>query len=41
MNDFRSRPKEQYIHEADWQQLYVLIEHCKQTLKIINYECIN
>lgn len=32
MSDFRSRPKDQYIHEADWQQLYVLTEHWKSDL---------
>ncbi|MCX2719926.1 hypothetical protein [Lentiprolixibacter aurantiacus] len=27
MKDFRYRPKDQYINEADWQELYVLTEH--------------
>lgn len=32
MNEFRSRPKDQYIEEADWQQLYVLTEQWKSDL---------
>ena len=32
MNDFRNRPKDNYIHEADWEQLYVLTEHWKSDL---------
>jgi len=32
MSNFRSRPKDQYIHEADWQQLYLLTEHWKSDL---------
>lgn len=32
MSDFRSRPKDQYIEEANWQQLYVLTEHWKSDL---------
>ncbi|WP_273565729.1 hypothetical protein [Maribacter halichondriae] len=32
MSNFRSRPNDQYIHEADWQQLYVLTEHWKSDL---------
>jgi hypothetical protein len=29
MADLRYRPNNNYIHEADWQQLYVLTEHWK------------
>lgn len=29
MNDFRYRPKDNYIYEADWPKLYVLTEHWK------------
>lgn len=32
MNDFRNRPKDNYIHEAGWQKLYVLTEHWKSDL---------
>ena len=32
MNDFRNRPKDNYIHEADWQKLYILAEHWKSDL---------
>jgi len=32
MNDFRNRPKDNYIHEADWQKLYTLTEHWKSDL---------
>lgn len=32
MNDFRNRPKDNYIKEADWQKLYVLTEHWKSDL---------
>lgn len=29
MNNFRNRPKDNYIHEASWEQLYALTEHWK------------
>ncbi|SFW23990.1 hypothetical protein [Cellulophaga fucicola] len=32
MSDFRNRPKDQYINEANWQELYVLTEHWKSDL---------
>lgn len=32
MSDFRNRPKDNYIQEADWDQLYVLTEHWKSDL---------
>jgi len=32
MVHFRSRPKGNYIHEADWQQLYLLTEQWKNDL---------
>ncbi len=32
MNAFRNRPKDNYIQEADWQQLFVLTEHWKSDL---------
>jgi hypothetical protein len=32
MNNFRNRPKDNYIHEASWEQLYVLTEHWKSDL---------
>jgi hypothetical protein len=32
MSNFRNRPNDQYIYEADWQQLYVLTEHWKSDL---------
>jgi len=32
MNNFRNRPKYNYIHEADWQQLIILTEHWKSDL---------
>ena len=33
MSEFRVRPKDNYIHEADWQKLYVLTEHWKSDLE--------
>ncbi len=36
MSDFRNRPKASYIHEADWQLLYVLTEHWKSDLLFYN-----
>ncbi len=32
MSSFRSRPKDRYIEEGDWQPLYVLTEHWKSDL---------
>lgn len=32
MNEFRNRPKDDYILEADWSKLYVLTEHWKSDL---------
>jgi len=32
MNNFRNRPKGNYIHEADWQELYLLTEEWKKNL---------
>ncbi|EPR72330.1 hypothetical protein ADIWIN_2500 [Winogradskyella psychrotolerans RS-3] len=32
MNNFRNRPKDNYIHEANWEQLYVLTEHWKSDI---------
>jgi hypothetical protein len=32
MNDFRYRPKDNFIQEADWQNLYLLTEHWKSDL---------
>lgn len=32
MNDFRYRPKDKYIQDADWDKLYVLTEHWKSDL---------
>ena len=32
MIEFRNRPNDNYIHEADWQKLYVLTEHWKSDL---------
>ena len=36
MSDIRNRPKGSYIHQADWQQLYVLTEHWKSDLEFYN-----
>lgn len=36
MNNFRNRPKGRYIHESNWQQLYVLTEHWKSDLEFYN-----
>ncbi len=36
MSDFRSRPKDNYIQEADWQKLYTLTEHWKSDLQFYN-----
>ena len=33
MNDFRNRPKDNYINEADWQKLFILTEHWKSDLE--------
>ncbi len=32
MSNFRNRPNDNYIHEADWQELYILTEHWKSDL---------
>ena len=32
MTEFRNRPNDNYIHEADWQKLYILTEHWKSDL---------
>lgn len=36
MSDFRSRLKDNYIQEADWQKLYALTEHWKSDLQFYN-----
>ncbi|SDL36464.1 hypothetical protein [Kriegella aquimaris] len=36
MRDFRNRPKDNYINEADWQKLYVLTEDWKSNLLFYN-----
>jgi len=36
MSDFRSRPKDNYIQEADWQKLYTLTENWKSDLEFYN-----
>lgn len=33
MSDFRYRPKGKYIHDADWQGIYILTEHWKNDLE--------
>jgi len=33
MNEFRIRPKDNYILEANWEQLFVLTEHWKSDLE--------
>ncbi|EPR73788.1 hypothetical protein ADIWIN_1148 [Winogradskyella psychrotolerans RS-3] len=33
MNKFRIRPKDDYIQEANWEQLFVLTEHWKSDLE--------
>ncbi|WP_339840067.1 hypothetical protein [uncultured Maribacter sp.] len=33
MSIIRNRPKGSYIHEADWQQLFILTEHWKSDLE--------
>ncbi|WP_282068995.1 hypothetical protein [Olleya namhaensis] len=33
MSDFRNRPKNNFIHEATWEQLYVLTEHWKSDIE--------
>ena len=33
MNNFRKRPKGQYLHEANWEELYVLTKHWKSDLE--------
>lgn len=32
MSNFRNRPKDNYINEANWQELYTLTEHWKSDL---------
>lgn len=32
MNDFRYRPKDKYIQDAEWDKLYVLTEHWKSDM---------
>ena len=36
MSDIRSRPKGDFIQEADWQKLYILTEHWKSDLEFYN-----
>ncbi|WP_452229165.1 MULTISPECIES: hypothetical protein [unclassified Lacinutrix] len=36
MNDFRIRPKDNFIHEANWEQLYALTEHWKSDMLFYN-----
>lgn len=36
MSEFRNRPKDGYIHEADWQNLYSLTERWKSDLEFYN-----
>ncbi|MEP2278610.1 hypothetical protein [Maribacter sp.] len=36
MSTFRNRPKDNYIHEADWKSLYVLTEHWKSDMAFYN-----
>ena len=40
MSHFRNRPKGNYIHKADWQQLYRLTEHWKSDLQFYNDDLI-
>ncbi|WP_424001048.1 hypothetical protein [Maribacter sp. IgM3_T14_3] len=36
MSNFRNRPKDNYIHEADWKSLFVLSEHWKSDMAFYN-----
>jgi len=36
VSNFRKRPKDSYIQEADWAELYVLTEHWKSDLEFYN-----
>ena len=36
MSNFRNRPKDNYIHEADWKSLFVLAEHWKSDMAFYN-----
>lgn len=36
MSDFRKRPNDNYIYEANWQQLYILTAHWKSDLLFYN-----
>ena len=36
MSNFRNRPKDNYIHEADWKSLFVLTEHWKSDMAFYN-----
>ncbi|WP_055436916.1 hypothetical protein [Lacinutrix algicola] len=38
MNNFRYRPKDNYIYEANWEQLYILTEHWKSNLLFYNVD---
>jgi uncharacterized lipoprotein YmbA len=33
MSNFRKRPKGQYIHESNWEELYILTKHWKSDLQ--------
>ncbi|AUC75389.1 hypothetical protein [Olleya sp. Bg11-27] len=33
MSDFRNRPKDNFMHEATWEQLYVLTEHWQSDIE--------
>lgn len=38
MKEYRNRPKDGYIHEADWQDLYSLTEHWKSDLEFYSQD---
>lgn len=38
MDELRIRPRSNYLHSANWQELYLLTKHWKSDLKFANYE---
>ena len=38
MDELRIRPRSNYLHSANWQELYLLTKHWKSDIKFANYE---
>ena len=38
MDELRIRPRSNYLHSANWRELYLLTKHWKSDIKFANYE---